>query len=61
MSFYETVFIARQDISSAQAEALADTFAQVAQEHEGKVVSREYWGLRNISYRHLLAICQQVQ
>jgi small subunit ribosomal protein S6 len=51
MSFYETVFIARQDISSAQAEALADTFAQVAQEHEGNVVGREYWGLRNLSYR----------
>ena len=51
MSFYETVFIARQDISSAQAEALADTFAQVAQEHEGKVVGREYWGLRNLAYR----------
>jgi predicted RNA-binding protein YlqC (UPF0109 family) len=44
MSFYETVFIARQDISSAQAEALADTLAQVAQEHEGKVIGREYWG-----------------
>src|SRR5204862_2819254 len=51
MSFYETIFIARQDISSAQAEALADTFAQVAQEHEGTVVGREYWGLRNLSYR----------
>jgi len=51
MSFYETTFIARQDISSAQAEALADTLAQVAQEHEGKVVGREYWGLRNLSYR----------
>src|SRR5215831_8732628 len=51
MSFYETVFIARQDISSAQAEALADTLAQVAQEHEGKVIGREYWGLRNLSYR----------
>jgi small subunit ribosomal protein S6 len=51
MSFYETVFIARQDISSAQAEALADTLAQIAQEHEGKVVGREYWGLRNLAYR----------
>jgi len=51
MSFYETVFIARQDISSAQAEALADTLAQVAQEHEGKVIGREYWGLRNLAYR----------
>ena len=51
MSFYETVFIARQDISSTQAEALADTFAQTIEQHGGKVVSREYWGLRNIAYR----------
>lgn len=51
MAFYETVFIARQDISAAQVEALADGFAQVIQEHGGKVEGREYWGLRNISYR----------
>ena len=51
MAFYETVFIARQDISAAQVEALADGFAQAIQEHGGKVEGREYWGLRNISYR----------
>ena len=51
MSFYETVFIARQDISTAQVEALADGFGQVIQEQGGKVESREYWGLRNLSYR----------
>lgn len=51
MAFYETVFIARQDISAAQVEALADGFAQVIQERGGKVEGREYWGLRNISYR----------
>jgi small subunit ribosomal protein S6 len=51
MAFYETVFIARQDISTAQVEALADGFGQVIQEHGGKVESREYWGLRNLSYR----------
>src|SRR5260370_35469765 len=51
MSFYETVFIARQDISSAQAEALADTLAQIAQEHEGKGVGRRSWGRRNLADR----------
>ncbi|HTZ78737.1 MAG TPA: 30S ribosomal protein S6 [Stellaceae bacterium] len=51
MSFYETVFIARQDISAAQVEALADGFTQVIQDNGGKVANREYWGLRNISYR----------
>jgi small subunit ribosomal protein S6 len=51
MPFYESVFIARQDISPAQAEALADTFTNILKEHGGDVTKREYWGLRSISYR----------
>jgi small subunit ribosomal protein S6 len=51
MSFYENVFIARQDVSSAQVEALTDTFANLVTEHGGKVTKREYWGLRNLAYR----------
>ncbi len=51
MAFYESVFIARQDISSAQVEGLADAFAQIIQDNGGKVTKREYWGLRNLSYR----------
>jgi small subunit ribosomal protein S6 len=51
MAFYETVFIARQDISTAQVDALADALTQVIQEQGGQVAKREYWGLRNLSYR----------
>ena len=51
MSFYENIFIARQDISTAQVEALADTFANLVAENGGKVEKREYWGLRNLAYR----------
>ena len=51
MPYYETVFIARQDISAAQVEALAETFAGLVTEQGGQVTKREYWGLRNISYR----------
>ena len=51
MPFYESVFIARQDISPAQAEALADTFTGILKERGGDVSKREYWGLRSISYR----------
>ena len=51
MPFYESVFIARQDISPAQAEALADTFTGIVKERGGDVTKREYWGLRSISYR----------
>ena len=51
MSLYETVFIARQDISGAQVDSLADTFTQLIADQGGEVKKREYWGLRNLSYR----------
>ncbi len=51
MPFYENVFIARQDISATQADALAETYSNVIAEHGGKVTKRENWGLRNIAYR----------
>ncbi|HXP31769.1 MAG TPA: 30S ribosomal protein S6 [Stellaceae bacterium] len=51
MPLYENVFIARQDISAAQVEALADGFTALVAEHGGQVTKREYWGLRNIAYR----------
>ena len=51
MPLYENVFIARQDISSAQVDALADQFTTLVGEQGGQVLKREYWGLRNIAYR----------
>jgi small subunit ribosomal protein S6 len=51
MPLYETVVIARSEITQAQADAVAD--AAVAQlETDGATVSkREYWGLRSLAYR----------
>src|SRR3984885_11572407 len=51
MPFYENVFIARQDVSSAQVEALAESFAGIVAQNGGTVTKREYWGLRNLAYR----------
>jgi small subunit ribosomal protein S6 len=51
MSFYENVFIARQDLSPAQVDALADTFTAIVTEKGGEVKKRESWGLRNLSFR----------
>ena len=51
MPLYENVFIARQDISGAQVDALADTFTQLVGDNGGEVKKREYWGLRNLTYR----------
>jgi len=51
MAFYESVFIARQDISATQVEQLGDELAQVVQDQGGAIAKREYWGLRNLAYR----------
>src|ERR1700750_108277 len=51
MALYENVFIARQDISSTQVDALTDQFAALVGENGGEVKKREYWGLRNLTFR----------
>jgi small subunit ribosomal protein S6 len=51
MPLYENVFIARQDISGAQVDQLADTFTQLIADQGGEIKKREYWGLRNLAYR----------
>jgi small subunit ribosomal protein S6 len=51
MPLYENVFIARQDATAAQVEALTDTFTGIITEQDGQVTKKEYWGLRNLAYR----------
>jgi len=51
MPFYEHVFIARQDISSAQVDSLTSTFSALVKEHGGKIEKTEYWGVRTLAYR----------
>ncbi len=51
MSFYESVFIARQDIPATQVEALAASFAEIVRANGGQVTKTEQWGLRSLAYR----------
>ncbi len=51
MSNYETVMIARQDVSATQADTLADQFVGFLTAEGGEVARREYWGLRNLAFR----------
>ena len=51
MPLYEHVFIARQDISGAQAEGLIEEFSGIVTENGGTVVGQEYWGLRPMAYK----------
>jgi small subunit ribosomal protein S6 len=51
MPLYETVLIARNDLTQAQVEAIADQIAATVTEGGGEVKKREYWGLRGLAYR----------
>jgi len=51
MAFYETVFIARQDISAKQAEELTEKFTTIVNDNGAKVTRAEQWGLRTLAYR----------
>ena len=51
MPFYESVMIARPDISTAQMDTLAESMATIIKENGGEVKKTEYWGLRNLAYR----------
>lgn len=51
MALYEHVFIARQDISNAQAEGLIEHFGQVLKDNGGDIVGHEYWGLRSLAFK----------
>jgi small subunit ribosomal protein S6 len=50
MRFYENVFVARQDLTSAQVESLAQQYTQVIETFNGKVTKTELCGLRTLAY-----------
>ncbi len=51
MPLYEHVFIARQDLSNAQAEGLIEHFGTVLADNGGKLVESEYWGVKTMAYK----------
>ncbi|MAN80718.1 MAG: 30S ribosomal protein S6 [Rhodospirillaceae bacterium] len=51
MPYYESVFIARPDISSAQVDGLVELFEKAIAGGGGSIQKKEYWGLRNLAYR----------
>jgi len=51
MPLYEHVFLARQDLSQAQVDALAATATEIVEAHQGKVTKTETWGLKNLAYK----------
>ena len=51
MALYEHIFMARQDVSSQQVDALVEHFKTVLEANEGSVGKIENWGLKTLPYR----------
>ncbi|MBD3729167.1 MAG: 30S ribosomal protein S6 [Sphingomonadales bacterium] len=51
MALYEHVFLARQDLSQAQVDALAANATEIIEANNGKVTKTETWGLKNLAYK----------
>ncbi|MFO7307626.1 MAG: 30S ribosomal protein S6 [Pseudomonadota bacterium] len=51
MALYEHVFLARQDISAQQVEALIEQLKGIIEANGGSVGKTEYWGIKSLAYR----------
>jgi small subunit ribosomal protein S6 len=51
MPLYETVLIARNDVTQQQVETITDEIGVELEAAGGSVKKREYWGLRSLAYR----------
>jgi small subunit ribosomal protein S6 len=51
MALYEHVFLARQDVSAQQVEAMTETYKAVIESKGGAVTKVEYWGVKTLAYR----------
>ncbi len=51
MALYEHIFLARQDISGQQVDALIETYKGVIEELGGSVGKIENWGLKTLPFR----------
>ena len=51
MAHYEHIFLARQDLSQAQVDALAATATEIVEANKGKVTKTETWGLKSLAYK----------
>ncbi|MBK8458292.1 MAG: 30S ribosomal protein S6 [Phyllobacteriaceae bacterium] len=51
MALYEHVFLARQDLSQQQVDALTEQYKGIVEAAGGKIGRVENWGLKSLAYR----------
>lgn len=50
MALYESTFIANQELTNKQVDGLVQNFVDFLKHSKGKLVKKEYWGVRNFAY-----------
>jgi small subunit ribosomal protein S6 len=48
--YYETIFIVNPDVSQSNVEELTNSLIERIEKAGGRVVKREYWGVRTLAY-----------
>ncbi len=51
MPLYEHIFMARQDVTPQQVEAMVDQYKGVIEQNGGNVDKTEMWGVKSLAYR----------
>jgi small subunit ribosomal protein S6 len=51
MALYEHVYLARQDVTAQQVEALTEQLKGVVTGRGGKISKTEYWGVKSLAFR----------
>jgi small subunit ribosomal protein S6 len=50
MALYEVVSVARQDLTAEDVDGLTEKLSKIITDNKGEVISKEYWGLRNLPF-----------
>lgn len=51
MPLYEHIFMARQDVTPQQVEAMVDQYKGVIEQNGGSIEKTEMWGVKSLAYR----------
>ena len=51
MAFYESIFIARQELGEKEIEKTIEGFKGILEKNSADLVDTELWGLRNLAYK----------
>ena len=51
MALYEHIYLARQDVTAQQVEAMTEQMKTVIEANGGKIGKIEYWGVKSLAFR----------